>query len=72
MPSTDPSLVCPCRQLNLGYNNIGLKGAEALAPALVTSRLMSLDMRYNSLGGKGQTMIRKAVEGREGFNLKMY
>ena len=43
-----------------------------LAPAIAASSgLMSLDVRGNSLGDDGKAAIRKAVEGREGFNLKM-
>ena len=51
-------------------NNIEPEGAKALAPALVRGSLTKLDARYNfSLGDEGEAALRKAVEGRAGFEL---
>ena len=44
----------------------GLAGGIA-----VNSSLTSLDVRANRLDGEGKDVIRKAVEGREGFDLKL-
>ena len=53
-------------------NNIEPEGAKALAPALVRASLTKLDARGNSLGEEGRAALRKAVEGRSGFELKLY
>ena len=71
------------RQLNLASNKLcGLdyygrgtytaEGITALADALgVNGSLTSLDVRFNGLDGEGKDVICKAVEGREGFDLKL-
>ena len=69
-PPLTPHLCC-CWQLNLSDNLLGPKGAEALAPALVTGSLTTLNVEYNHLGVEEKDMIRKAVEGREGFDLAL-
>ena len=54
------------------YNNrIGPEGAKALAPALAANAsLTKLNVRYNSsMGEEGKAALRKAVEGRSGFEL---
>ena len=33
--------------------------------------LTSLDLRYNFMGGEGEALLRKAVEGRPGFKLRL-
>jgi len=49
-----------------------LTGVIALADALqVNGSLTTLDVRSNDMGGEGEAIIRKAVEGREGFVLEM-
>ena len=65
-----PQLSC-CRQLDLQGNNLGPEGAKALAPALVTGVLTSLDVRYNYMGRAGESAMQKAVKGREGFALQL-
>ena len=58
--------------LNLHYNGIDDKGAEALASALrVNEVLTTLALRANDLGDEGKGVIRDAVSGRVGFELKM-
>ena len=70
-------------QLNLSYNQLcGLnpygsgtytaEGITAIADALkVTPSLTRLDVRDNSLGEEGEAALRKAAEGRSGFELKL-
>ena len=67
------SKVSKLQALDLSGNGISPAGAKSVtAYVAVTSGLMSLDVRYNpSMGDEGETVIRKAVEGREGFDLKM-
>jgi hypothetical protein len=57
----------------LGGNDIGPEGAKALADSLrVNASLTKLDVRYNSnMGEEGKTILRKAVEGRSGFELML-
>ena len=58
--------------LNLRYNVFGDEGAKALASALcVNGVLTALDLRCNVLGDKGKGVIRDAVSGRVGFEVKM-
>ena len=54
-------------------SNIGkAAGAKNLADMLtVNGGLTSLNVDINGLGDEGKSAIRKAVEGREGFDLKM-
>ena len=42
-----------------------------MAPALVTSGLTKLDVRFNDMSDEAEAMIRKAVEGCEGFVLEL-
>ena len=57
---------------SLSGNSLGPEGAKALAPAIAANGVLtSLDVRINNLGDEGETAIRKAVEGREGCDLKM-
>ena len=61
-------------QLDLSGNNLYLnpESAKALAPALAASAsLTQLDVKYNALGTEGKTVLRTAVEGRSGFELKL-
>jgi hypothetical protein len=70
-------------QLDLSHNELcGLnyrgegtytaEGITAIANALkVTSSMTHLDVRVNSLGEEGKTVLRKAIEGRSGFELKL-
>ena len=47
-------------------------GVIALADALrVNGSLTKLELRVNYMGDEGKAIIRKAVEGREGFVLEM-
>ena len=52
---------------------LGVEGAMAMAElVLVTAAsLTRLDVRYNSLGEEGEAVLRKAAEGRSGFELKL-
>ena len=57
---------------SLSVNGFGPEGAKALAPALAANGVLtSLNVKDNRLGDEGESAIRKAVEGREGFDLKM-
>ena len=48
------------------------EGITAIADALkVTPSLTRLDVRDNSLGEEGEAALRKAAEGRSGFELKL-
>ena len=52
--------------------NLGVEGAKAMAELLsFTGSLTRLDVRYNSLGEEGEAVLRKAAEGRSGFELKL-
>ena len=54
----------------LAGNRLGPEGAKALAPALAANgALTKIDVRYNELGDDGKAALRKAVEGRSGFEL---
>ena len=56
--------------INLEWNKLGPEGAKALAPALRDSAsLTRVDVRYNALGMQDKDVLRKAVEGRSGFEL---
>ena len=49
-----------------------LLGINAIADALrFSGSLTRLDVKYNSLGKEGSAMLRRAVEGRSGFELKL-
>ena len=77
-------LLCLCLQLNLSNNQLcgvyagrrGLVGTydaggiTALSEALkVTASLMRLEVKDNLLGEEGEAALRKATEGRSGFEL---
>ena len=48
------------------------EGITALADALrVCASITSLSLEYNNLGAEGEALVRKAVEGRSGFELKL-
>ena len=58
------------KKLNLGHNQLGDAGAEAIAAMLRTNRSLTyLTLRYNKIGDAGKKAVREAVEGREGFEL---
>ena len=63
--------VCSRLQLDLSGNQLGPGGAKVLAPALVRSSLTKLDATLNNLGDEGEAALRKAVEGRAGFELML-
>ena len=71
-------LLASVPQIDLSYNYLtGLDGDEmdgikAIAEAIrVTASLTSLDLQYNFMGGEGEALLRKAVEGRPGFKLRL-
>ena len=41
----------------------------SLLKILVSASMTRLDVRYNVLGAEGEAALRKAVEGRSGFEL---
>ena len=52
----------PPWQLDVSFNKIGSVGAEAIAPALVTSAsLTSLDVRHNDIEGDGASQLSTVV-----------
>jgi Ran GTPase-activating protein (RanGAP) involved in mRNA processing and transport len=59
--------------LDLSGKGLGVPEAMVLADLLrsVTASLTRLDVRYNSLGEEGTAVLRTAVEGRSGFELKL-
>ena len=59
--------------LDLYRNNIGPKGAIAIAEALkVNAVLTKLDLKYNSnIGDAGKQTLRDAVKDRSGFELEL-
>lgn len=60
------------QDLDLAFNDVGFPGAEALAALLaVHGELTALNVQYNSLGDEGQGVLRQAVKGRSGFDLKI-
>ena len=52
---------------------LGVEGGKAMAELVsVTASLTRLDVSgYNRFGEEGETALRKAVEGRSGFELKL-
>ena len=51
---------------------VDLTGVHAIAKALAVSpSLTRLDVEYNSLGEEGRAVLRKTVEVRSGFELKL-
>ena len=66
------SKVSNLQELDLSGNYIELPGADSVAAYVaVTSGLTKLDLCFNRLSDKAEDMIRKAVEGREGFVLEL-
>ena len=64
--------VSKLKELLLYGNGITVTGAESVAAYLaVTASLTVLDVRYNRLGEDGEVLLRQAVQGRSGFDLKM-
>jgi hypothetical protein len=58
--------------LHLGQNQIGAKGAIAIAEALkVNAVLTKLRLGDNNMGVAGKTAVQNAVKGRSGFELLM-
>ena len=56
--------------IGMGRCKLGVKGAEAMAKLIsVTPSLTRLNVRFNSLGDDGEAALRKAIEGRSGFEL---
>ena len=66
------SKVTKVQELDLTDNNIGPEGAKAVAAmAAVVASITSLSLGDNDLGAEGEAVVRKAVEGRSGFELKL-
>ena len=66
------STVTKVQALGLSNNGIGPEGAKAVAAmAAVVASLTHLDVQFNSLGEEGEAVLRKAVEGRSGLELKL-
>ena len=59
-------------ELILGSNQLGDAGAEAIAAMLRTNRSLTLLwLAANKIGDAGKQALREAVEGREGFDLRL-
>ena len=59
-------------QVNLSGNNLGPKGAAALAPALrVAASLTACNMEYNDLDEPSEQLLRDSVKDRPGFQLEL-
>ena len=66
------STVSKVEVLSLNSNGIGPDGAKAIAAlCAVRASLTKLDARYNSMGDEGEAALRKAAEGRAGFELSL-
>ncbi len=66
------SKVSKLKELVLWRNGITVTGAESVAAYLaVTAELTALDVRYHRLGEDGEALLRQAVQGRSGFDLKI-
>ena len=53
-----------------GAGTYTAEGIKAIADALKGNASMTwLDVKYNSLGKEGEAALRKAIEGRSGFEL---
>ena len=66
------NLPVAAKSLNLSNKGINPAAATLLAGVIkFNGSLTSLDIRANWLDGEGKDVIRKAVEGREGFDLKL-
>ena len=65
--------LAPCSQLDLSENYIHAEGAKPVADALrVNASLTALDVRFNRLGDEAKALLQQAVQGRNGFDLKMW
>ena len=54
----------------LGNGTYTADGIKAIADSIaVTASLTGVDVRYNGLGMQDKDVLRKAVEGRSGFEL---
>ena len=52
--------------------DLGPEIAKPLAEYIsVSTSITSLSLEYNNLGAEGEALVRKAVEGRSGFELKL-
>ena len=72
LTSAHPCLSLSCVQLDLKGNRLGLHlGWHLLQQLLLIPSLTQLDVEYNRLGEEGETVLRTAVEGRSGFELKL-
>jgi len=59
-------------ELQVSYNQLGDAGAAAIAAMLRTNRSLTvLYLSDNKIGDAGQKVLREAVKGREGFELKL-
>ena len=59
-------------QVFMGSIISNIAGAKHVADMLIVNGVLtSLDVAYNNLRGEGESAIRKVVEGREGFDLRM-
>ena len=64
------SKVTKVQELDLSNSSIGLEGAKAVAAmTAVLASMTRLDVRWNYLGEGGKAALRKALEGRSGFEL---
>ena len=58
--------------INLAWNQLGVEGAKALVEGgAFMASLTRLDVSWNSLGGEGEAVLRNAIKGRSGFELKL-
>ena len=66
------STVSKVEELDLSWNGISPDGAKAIAAlCAVRASLTKLGAEYNRLGEEGEAALRKVVEGRAGFELKL-
>ena len=62
----------PVESLDLSGKRLGVKSAIVIASLIgVNASMTHLDVRANSLGEEGEAVLRKATEGRSGFELKL-
>jgi len=60
------------KKLDLGGNQLGDAGAEAIAAMLRTNRSLTfLSLTHNKIGDAGKKAVREAVKGRKGFELEL-
>ena len=66
------SVTASVTSVDLSGNDLGPVGAKALVDGGAFNASMTrLDVRVNSLGEEGKAMLRKAIEGSSGFELKL-